>query len=300
MSLRAGIPTILTGIDFGDVVYNSDITLSEDVYGRTISFKKSDPGDPDFTVEASGCRIIAKEKIYVGEGVTVSFRGINASGTTPGSLSPWVGLKGGGPGGAGVTTNDDGESVGPYTEGLGGDGGAGGDAGSNTGGSGAAVFGQLLAFAGDRSFLMSTQGLIFNTSMLGPISGGGGGGGGAGSSGAASSGAGGGGGGCGLFMAPRIENWGTITARGGNGSNASSDGSGGGGGGGGVVIFTYGHFFQAFGSTINVNGGNGGNGTGGEFGGKGGLNGYVYHFPASEDLNGSYVIPGSIGSDGTP
>jgi hypothetical protein len=300
MSLRSGLPTIFTGINFGDFNLNSGASYTEDIVGRLVAIEKLDPGDPDFQVQASGIRIVAKDEIHIGEGVIVHADGENASLGTGGLGAPAYTIGGGESGADGGGIGDvDGLDAFGLTDGFGGSGGFGGDAGLHLGGDGGPSDGVFYTNSANMQFTMGTMGYIFSQGSAWQAQGGGGGGGGAGSSVSAVAGAGGGGAGTILLMAPIIRINGTLRANGGNGSNAALQAGGGGGGGGGCIILCYGKLIFGPGSTLEARGGNGGNGSGGGMGGKGGVAGNIYFFSASGDgLNG--ISLGTDGNNGTP
>jgi hypothetical protein len=304
MALHGGIETLLfgTGVD-EEVVYSSAGNAATCVHARSIRFEKANPGDPDFTVNIGGCRLYARDYIYVGPGVTLSAKGGdggNGSGLTGGAkgsgytnADPLGSMEGA----VGANSNNAGNTsiTGSHTV-PGGDGGNGGAVSGHAGGFGTTDPDDVTQGMRD-SIMAVLTGMSFRSSADGPIGIFGGGGGGSGAALTNGSGGGGGGGGGGaVFAAPfiRIEIIGLINASGGNGGNGGGvGGGGGGGGGGGTIILMYSRILLN--GEILVDGGNGGDASGtGNGGGKKGKKGCALHFHAL----GTGYDPYQYGSDG--
>jgi len=295
------MPTIFTGINFGDFILNFDASLTQDVAGRLVAIEKLLPGDPDIVVQASGLRIIAKDEIRIGAGVTVHADGSSAVVDIGGLGAPAFTLGGGedGADGGGIGDVDGNDCFGSIS-GFGGYGGSGGATGTRNGGDGGLANGPTETFGGDVQFTMGTTGYVLSGGSVWRADGGGGGGGGGGSTVSSVAGAGGGGAGTILLMAPIIRIEGTLRANGGNGTIAQLQAGGGGGGGGGCIILCYGQLIVGPSGAIEADGGNGGNGVGGGFGGNGGDPGRIYHFPMNLDFGSGHVATGNFGTPGTP
>lgn len=171
----------------------------------------------------------------VQEGGTLSRKGNDASGKTPGAAIADNIMGGGGAGGTGATGGF-GISAGAFlTEALGGTGGTGGTAGGTAGAVGGGK-GSLDARATGYRSTLGVPGRYWAGATAHVIAGGTGGGSGRGNS-SGDSGGGGGGGATALLAAKSLTVAGTVTVAGGVGGNATGAGGPGGGGGGGVLWY---------------------------------------------------------------
>lgn len=220
----------------GDVVLGAPLTLTRDMYYRTLNTN-------EHLVDLAGFRMFVSEILEVDFPGNITANGAAGAAEVGGAAAVGVTVGAGAAGGNGNAGAAGSAGSAIAGQGLGEGGGTGGtgNGGANAGGVGGAVTALDTATETQpRAVPECFTGRTWAGATPALIQGGAGGGGGGGDAAANEGGGGGGGGGVAIISAKTIRGSGRIQANGGAGAaGTAADAGGGGGGGGGVVILNY-------------------------------------------------------------